>query len=301
MSAFDELQRMSFSGIPFPIKTCRSSCAIRDHVHEYPHVPGGAPEKLGRKLYEFHVEAIFDQRLLNPLWKQLWPTDLANLRALWEDEVTADLHVPSIGTIKAYCTNWEQTMDARIRSGESVSLTFREDQSSGFLVLESVSVTSVANAVSAFDAAVAQVDLSEESAGFFDAISNAANSILAVKDQVDVFGSLVESKLLAAAQLLRAADQQVKELNDPDYYPLLEALQDLHLAMVELNEDLAATGARLQTFVTPVTMTVGDLATRLLGSADLGGDILQLNGFDNPFAVPPGTQVRYYAAVDRAA
>jgi hypothetical protein len=63
-SPFDQLQAASFAGYIFPWSRIRVSCSLRDHVHIYPHAPGGQPEKLGRNLYEFHFTCPFHQNLI---------------------------------------------------------------------------------------------------------------------------------------------------------------------------------------------------------------------------------------------
>lgn len=294
MAAFDDLKHMSFAGIPFPVKSVRISGGIRDHVHEYPHSPGGAPEKLGRKLYEISAEAVFLQGLINPLWGSLWPQNLSTLRKLWEDQATRDLHIPTIGTIQAYAFNWEQVMDARIRSGEMVSLRFREDQTAAFLTQSLIQTTARSFVDRAADFQIAADEL-DPKPSIFDAIQDAANSVLAFKDQADLYGNLVEAKLLGLTALLQAADRQVLELNDPVNHRLLDAMLGLWEAAVKLQQDLEETGAKLQEFVVPIQMSTSQAAASIFNDASRGGDILSLNALTDPFAIPAGTVLKYYA------
>lgn len=299
MSALDTFKRASFASIAFPYKSCRVQGALRDKVHEYPHVPGGAPEKLGRKLYEIHFSCIFDERLIPAHWADLWPHNLATLRTLWENGETADLVLPSIGTVKAYCRNWTQTLDAKIRSGEAVELEFVEDQESGFAnILPPPGGNGLGSAITEFLSTYAarRNALTEESQGLLDGVQDAANSVLSIKDQVSLYGSRVEAQVRSTAALFAAADKQVRELNDPTFYDLLDSFQGLWAAIVALDQDLVGNGGTLQRYVVPMTMPVAEIARALFGDSTRTADLLQLNGFPDPFAVPAGYGVNYYPA-----
>ena len=66
---FDLLKAMSFNGVAFPYKSYRVKGAFRKHIHEFPHIAGGAPEKLGRSLYEVSVSVDFTAGLFAKLGK----------------------------------------------------------------------------------------------------------------------------------------------------------------------------------------------------------------------------------------
>ena len=295
MAAFDDLKRMSFAAIAFPVKSVRIAGGIRDHVHEYPHSPGGAPEKLGRKLYEISVQAMFLQNLVDPAWANLWPVGLAKLRRLWEDQVTADLHIPTIGTIKAYAVDWTQDMDARIRSGEMVDLKFREDQSSAFLIeqLIKVSPSSLVDKLALF---TTEAETMDPYPSIFDGIEDTANAILSFGDQFELAGNLIEAKILGLVHLLRAADAQVRSLNDPVNHRILDALHELWLAAVTLHEDVQKRGAQIRSYTTPFRTTVADVTRAIFGDGSKASEILQLNAIEDPFDIPAGQVLRYYEA-----
>ena len=88
MPLFDNLERASFAGYAFPVSDVEVTGGLRDHVHEYPHSPGGAPEKLGRKLYEFS----FTSPMLAgfPRYPKLWPETAASLRIVFEGGAVLD-------------------------------------------------------------------------------------------------------------------------------------------------------------------------------------------------------------------
>ena len=132
MSVFDSYPQASFSGITFPVESSRIKGGIRDHIHEYPHSPGGSPEKLGRMLYEFTVQVHFDARFTN--YPGLYPQSLNQLTTLFEAQTTADFRLPQMpASVSCYCRAWTREMTNRIRSGERVELVFMEDQSTLYL------------------------------------------------------------------------------------------------------------------------------------------------------------------------
>lgn len=298
MAVFDQLQPASFGGLKFPVREVRISGSLRDHVHEFPHAPGGAPEKLGRGLYRISMTAAFlgKDATLAPAyrkWNPLWPNTLRALREYYENGDTQDLHIPTIGTIQAYIKDWGQTMTNSNRSGEVGDFLFVEDQESAFLVnnLLEVRATSLADKADAWNVQIKGVD---DSTGLFDAITEAANSVLAIKDQIDLYGALVESKILGLTGLLREADEQVRSLNDPTNYQVLDALHELWDSALKLHKDLQERGAQLRNYVTPMLMPLSKAAAAIYGDSARTSELLQLNALEDPFAVPPGTTLRYY-------
>lgn len=293
MAAFDQLQRASFSGFEFPVKSVRVMGGLRDHVHEYPHVAGGASEKLGRKLYDVTMQCAFLQGLVDARWANLWPDRLGRLRRLWEAGETAALHIPTIGTIQAYAVDWTQEMDARIRSGEMVEVKYREDESAAFLVNALVQVSPSAVAASAQKLELETRELSPVPS-IFTGIQDAANAIFAFGDQFELAGNLVEAKILGLVALLREADEQLDILDEPVNHRILDALHELWLSAVQLQEDLQNKSAKLERYTLPATMAISDVARQLYGDTSRGGDILQLNAIEDPFAIPAGTVLRFY-------
>jgi prophage DNA circulation protein len=298
---------MSFAGIQFPFKSYRVKGAIRKHVHEYPHSPGGALEKLGRSLYEIVVSVDFVAGYSHPKYRQMI-TDLGVLRGLFEDQVTEKLHIPHIGTIEACAEEWTEDVVNTNRNTVKGELKFVEDQSSAFLVLESIQVSGNAlaekydNFVIARDKAKSPLEMAKIGApampgqSIFSKIDNAALAVLSIKDQADLYGSLVVSKIDGFAGLLREADAQVKSLNEPPYYELREALHELWATTLQIGRDIQNRDEFLKEYTVPVTMSVGQIASAIYGDAEQGVQIMQLNVLKNPLAVPAGTTIRYYEA-----
>lgn len=289
MSEFDKLKPMSFAGIKFPYKEYSVKGAYRKHVHEYPHVAGGAPEKLGRSLYEVTVSVDFRAGLTSKKYPQLI-TDLGVLRALWEDGTTAELHIPHIGTVKMFADDWTERVKNTDRSNVTGEIKFLEDQESAFLVLETIQIRTADFNDAAF--ALQGMPKSEES--LWSKINNAITSVLAIRDQAQLYGSLFAAKIDGLTSLLRQADETLDELNDPANSELLDALHRLWDATLSLKNDLQEQDDYLREFTVPVAMTVGQAAAAIYGDSSRGGELMQLNILADPLNLPPGTVLRYY-------
>ena len=299
--AFDKLQPFSFAGHKFPYKSYSIRGGIRDHVHEYPHSPGGAPEKLGRKLYEIQVNGIFlEEKAMQASQRarygaQLFLAQVNGLRALFEDQVTDSLVIPHVGSIKAYAIGWEEKADTRNRSGIEVDMTFREDQEGAFVfeVLQ-LGPTTLPERVDTLDDVRARLYAGRQEPSLFAQINTVANSLLAIKDQNDLYGSLIASKIYSLSALLGRVDTEVDDMNDPDNLELLEAVHALWDAVNQLGNDMQSKSVDLRNFTVPLLMSVTDVSNAIYGNASKATDIMQLNALENPMAIPAGTSVRYY-------
>src|SRR5580704_4166110 len=118
MSAHDDMPRTQFGSVLFPGRVNRLRVGGRYFEHEYPHVQKGAPEKLGAKLRHVVIEGVFDARMKN--YPGIYPAGMLRMLAWAEDQSTQTLTHRSVGTMAAFIVNYDQTLDARIRSGEKV-------------------------------------------------------------------------------------------------------------------------------------------------------------------------------------
>ncbi len=293
-TVFDKLLRASFDGIEFPWTEVDVSGAIREHEHEYPHAPGAALEKLGRKLYEVRFKCSFHETFRK--YPKLWSQSLPRLVKLFESEETKDLVIPNVGTIRACCVKWSRSLVAPKRSGETVDLTFREDQEQAFLVnkLLTVSTQSLSSTAQKFAIEAAKIKPKES---LFDSIQASVNSVLAIVDTAQSYGNLIESKLLAVAGMCDDADRRLKVLNDPLNHELLDALLTLWDSILGLQTDLAKTGGVMLTYTLQRGMSLIELSKALYdGDGSRAVELLQLNAIVDPFDLPQSTQIRYYAA-----
>lgn len=294
MPAFSKLQRAGFAGIQFPISSLEVRGGLRDHVHEYPHAPGGAPEKLGRKLYSIRMVGNFQATFRS--YPNLWPLSLSKLRALFELQVTDDLVIPTIGTIKAYCHDWSQVATSAILSGEVATFEFYEDQSSLFLVdrLITTQAANLQTQLARMDAAAVLADFSKSPrTGLFDAISNAVNGVLAFKDTNDALGDLLVAKVLATADLCAQADR-LPMMNDPRNSKLADALHDLWDTLQSQAQNIINKQSPVRIYTVPSTMAVSDVSRAIYGDTTHAVELMQLNALEDALAIPAGTKVRYY-------
>jgi hypothetical protein len=305
MSAFDNFPSASFDGIFFPWEERTIRGAVREHQHKYPHTAGAALETLGRELYVISFRCNFSDTF--KLYPNLYPISLESLRNRFEKEIRADLDVPGLGTITAVCTEWQQTASPKeSRSGEKVNLTFLEDIQDAFLInnLIGISTQSLAASQKEWKLNVNKIraDFAAQKAlPFFDAITDAVNSVLAIVDTAQAYGNLLEAKILAAAQLIYQADRRVRYLNDPTNAEILQAMLQLWDASRALHEDLLKTGGGLVEFLVSRTMSVIELSKALYnGDGTRAVELMQLNALPDPYMVPPGFRLRYYQELKAA-
>ena len=296
MPAFDSLQRARFEDVVFPVTDITVSGGLRDHVHEYPHSPGGAPEKLGRKLYTFKLTCPFLQGFSG--YPNLWPEGLDQLRQICEEERTEDLTIPTLGTIKAYATSWTEKAVSGNRSGVMVDLEFREDQSSAYLLTQMIDIdqSNVAGALTALNTELAKTNLGD----FFSSIKDAANSLLAVKDQAELYANVIEAKAAGLSQLCQQADELLHPLDNPVNFRVLSALHDLWRSSNKLNADALKLAIPTTPFVTASLMSVADISTAIYGDTSHAVDLMRGNTLADPLSVPPGTLIKYYPVTKAA-
>lgn len=297
---FDGLQPMSFAGTKFPYKTYRVQGGIRKHEFNYPHNAGGVTEKLGRKLYVVHVSANFTAGLLRS-YPTLWE-DLKTLRRHFANQDTETFNIPHIGEMSMFADDWAESVNGKDRSTIDVEMTFTEELPDDFTINKVATTNSgeaMSDALTRFQdqSFAVNAELSPNTQNIFSAINDICSSILGIKDQLDLYGSLIVSKIEGATQIIRDADQQVQELNNPDFWPLLDALQDLWLANVQLQQDIQQSGVQLKVFTTPLRMTVAQVSSAIFGDNSHAVDIMTLNPIDDPFSIPAGFQLQYYASL----
>ncbi len=295
---FDGLKPFAFGGIEFPYKSYRIQGGIRKHEFNYPHEDGGDTEKLGRKLYEIHVSSNFTAGLVKK-YPNLW-SDLKRLRAIFALQNTDTINIPHIGEMKSFADTWTESVNSRDRSTIDVEMTFTEDISQDFSARNIASVSSGASMQDKLDTFNAealrqQLLLEPNTLNIFSAINNVCSSVLSIKDQIDLYGSLIVSKIDSAVAIIRDADQQVVELNNPDFWPLIDSLHDLWDSSLQLQKDVLTESAPLKTFTVPIRMTVAQASSAIFGNSSLAVDLMTLNPIEDPLSIPAGFQLSYYA------
>lgn len=296
MPEFDSLRRASFDGIEFPVKRVSIKGRYRHHEHEYLRVPGAVIEKLERSVYNIEMEAAIDVNIRG--YGTLWPDGINALQKKYESGTTGPLVIPTIGTIPAFQPEWDRTADmARLRSGELLKLSFKEDQTERFVQLALVktqqqSVQTSTDALTAKRLLLGVVPPGD--ANLFDQIVGAANSVLAIKDQADLYGGLLAAKLARLTNLMNQADKQLESLKHPENSDVLDAFLELWNAGVNMATNLAESPRGPKLWTVPRLMSVGDIASAIYGSTERANEIMLNNRLSDPFQVTAGTKIIYF-------
>jgi len=311
---FDQFQPFSFAKIPFPYETYSVTGGIRKHKHEYPHSDGGAVEKLGRELYEIHVSVNFTAGLVKQPYEELL-NSLAALRSTFEEQTTDALVIPHIGSIRACADKWTETARNTNRSTIKADLTFYEDLNSALQLLDTVTISSASLPDLANKFRILAEPLSPQptrtsftlapqgpnTLNIFEAIDALSVSISGIKDQQELYGSLVASKIDGIIALFQQADRSEPSLNDPQNYLVLDAMHALWQAMLNLRSDLQNTGFRAQLYGTPCVMSISQVSFAIYGNTLATSQLLQLNDLSDPLAIPAGTTIVFYPALQALA
>lgn len=293
------LLKCSFAGIRFPIHSVRVTGGGRSHVHEYPHSPGGAPEKLGRKLYEFEVVPCFEADLIPTEYAGLWPNKLNSLQNIFDKQSTEDLILPTIGKVRAFAETWSREYNpSRSMSGEAVSWKFLEDSEESRLI--TTAIVSARSLPAKLDAFVLAGN-GFKKPSLWDQIVAAVEKVLAYRDQFELYSNLIEASLLSILGMLREIDQAYDELKDPRNLAAAIALRELWTECRLFYADQKQLGLVTKHKRTKKLMDIGELSIWLYGESSKASELLSLNSFEDPFAIPAGFNVRYYQLTETLA
>lgn len=292
-----DLQKCSFNGEFFPATSIEVVGGIRDHIHEYPHADGGAPEKMGRKLYGIRIHGDFQSTFR--AYPKLWPDGLRKIRRYCERQLTADLVVPTLGTIKAYARTWTQTLNPKASmSGESVAFEFVEDDVDGAIakVTAFLKTRPLDALAKTFDSTKVLTDFaSEKDISIFDAITNGINAILAIGDQGGVVVGLVTAKILVVMDLCAQFSNTFTAKNCKNA-PMAQAFHDMWDTIGQSSFNLLKKTATPKVFYTSSRMSMSMVSMAIYGDATHLSELLQLNIVEDPYAIPAGTKITYYAS-----
>ncbi len=315
LDLFAQLPPASFDYIPFPVTKVTVKGGLRHKVHEYPKSPGGAPEKLGRKLYQISMHAIFDEALLAP-WNQgaehLWPGQLADLFDRFDEGLTSQLVIPTVGKIQACCVNWSKEMEVKARrSGETVELEFLEDESSAYLIQNLIQVRVgdlsakglILTQTAALSPFVQTVLVPASVTTIFDQIAAAIGVVQGLLSAADTVSGVLLLAVNSVLNLFSVLDDPLGAIfDDAANADLLEATLEAWAAAQRLQQDILQREAvPLIPYITPRTMSVGEVANDLYGDPERAAEIMQLNALADPLAIPSSTELVVYSPVDVAA
>lgn len=292
-------QLFSFDFIPFLVERYTVRGGARVHTHEYRHTPGGQIEKLGRKLYIVEADVVFSTDARN--YPSAWPGDLSDLRDRFDQLVTSDLVIPTIGTIQAMCLDWPIDTDFKRRDGERGRFVFQEDLNTA-LIANNVVQVNYATLDAKFDDLVDESEVVDFDISVFEAIARAVDSISGLANDIEGGFGIVEQldSLVTSCQTL---DATVDGFNDPTNWAVAKALRSLAVTAITLRKDVDRRSRPMFVYEVPRLMTIADVSVVIYGVTTRAAELLRMNEIDDPFRLPPGTGIRAYVpeAIKRAA
>lgn len=292
------LHRTKFGDIVFPGEMHRLLLVGRHFIHEYPHSPGGAVEKLGRAVIRCTVDALFHATF--PSYPGLYPGAMNKLLSYAELQATLPFTHPSAGTFPAFIVRWEQEKRGKVLSGEKVQIEFLEDQAQSF-ALSDVAVTSNDTAIGASAAQLkqqlasvqAQLQLTPTDLTLFDAVDQSVTAVLGYRDTVTLYGNRYATQVAHTFSLLAQLDRATS-LQDARAWPVVSVIRQLQAQCIGIQKDLQAKRQTLQIYTVPSTQSLAQISGTLYGDASHQSDLLALNNTPDPFQVQAGTQLVYY-------
>jgi hypothetical protein len=266
---------------------------MRRHEHIYPHTAGAAAEKMGRGLYQVHVNGRFDNGLSREKNYENHLQQMGVFRAMVEEETTDDLIIPWIGTVQAQCSEFEISEKNTNRSGLGFTASFVEDMNFEFPIQTFIKVDVLRLEESAKNFS----RVPTYKADIFSKIASAVGFVLGIKDKFELYSALVQSKLDYLEGLFREADAIATELKDPANLTGLAAFMALWESVRNFGNDIAEKGMTFSWYTVPVEMTIQQLAVAIYRDMSKAGDLLGLNVIEDSLAIPAGKRIRYYSLI----
>jgi hypothetical protein len=290
------LKRLAINRVTLPYRRISVRGGIRHHVHEYPKVPGGLVEKLGRKLYTIRIDLAIDEEIARSGYYQ-GRNLITNLKVLMHDvfegQVTTPVYLPNIGEIRAVATEWERDLDVKLLSGEASSVTMLEDNDSASLVENTLKVAPPAAITQYLGDVVALSPTPKPN--LLEQLHEAVNNLLAYRDQTQMWAGFLAAKIEGLQYLFEEIDSSLDDLKNPESWELLEALRNLWGAVKDLGEEVGVLN-QFSTYTTPRIMSASEISLAIFNDTAHAIDVMKLNAITDPYAVEAGTSIRYFTA-----
>ncbi len=293
---FDTWKRASYGGIEFPFTDFTITADLRHHVHEYLKRPGAEVETLGRRAYVFDVRMKFVDVFEG--FADLYPSRLSALMSLYESEKAYDLWVPPMErSFKCKMTRCVRSVSAAMRSGEDVTFSFIEDSTERYTTLNLIGVSRAAITPKAATL-TAEVTALEDTPAI-DALTKLIEKIDEYLTAIDLVSAEIDYQTARIDGVVSAcgALANVPVMQTAFAAPALVALTDLWaLAIAQQQAEASTTTPMLVTTTELAVMSVIDLSMAFYGSPGRSAQLMRINTFDNPLAIPRGTTVHYLAS-----
>lgn len=293
----DILQEGSYDGVRFDFVSAKDEIANDIDKQELPNKDGARLIGRGRKARRFDVMAIFIEGD--------YPEQLDKLIAAVDNggKVKKFVH-PIFGEFNAACERGSISHDAD-DAGDSatMSLTFIEDNDSERPTAVRNTTPALANNVRSVGDSVLvalstfQATLEVENTEIGLAVTGAVNTASSVADSLEATGdTLPVLDIQATANgALAACDEALVLLADFDSiegYELSSGVQEMASGVRDLAQELIDQRPPLSVYSVPAATNLLALAHALGADAE---ELLTLNSFPDPSAIPAGFEVRAYA------
>lgn len=221
-------------------------------VHEYPDRDSGFVEATGRKVATYSFSLLFDNGNSLAIEEQ-YPKAWREFVGAMADRSRGTLGHPELGPVKAKPKSVNTSWDPSRRSGVVVEATFIEtsDQEDELSALLAQSASYSATFEAGFlDGAIPDVTPAPDvpstlTPSLLQSLKQVTGAIAQAKASVGNVAALVESYANAIDDLA----EQINDLNNPAYAPILESLRRLFSAVIDL-------GQAVKQVARPVTLVV---------------------------------------------
>jgi hypothetical protein len=320
-TALSNLAPASFGGQKFEFTSMHIRGGQRYHLLEYRKRNGGRVDRQGRRPYAITFDAWWHENISLPDEGAGFPMGFDRMLRRLEKGETDDLYVPSLGVIRAFCHNWDATMNVRVRSGMTTQLEFIEDSEEQTLEeLAAIGTTKLDAKATTFEQEVAALRLQlaaqraqeavpgslpefpplpideVETLDLVDSVVQMARDIESIRDQADLYGSLMSAKVESLIAAM-ARIERTMAFQQPENWSAIKAGREMWSSAVELSKDLRGTRLPLRVFEVPRVMSIQEISLAIFGDTSHGFELLMNQSFtiDDPMVIQPGTQMQYFA------
>lgn len=306
MSVMDQFPRLHFDGVQIAYSKIGTKGGLRVATHEYPHVKGGGQEALGRRLYTWSVDAIFDEQLLR--YGDTYPNQLQQLLDKFETQKVGQLSLPHRVPFFARCVTWDSELNVRIRSGERVHLEFLEYMKDDLdvtlpnfktAIVSLMTLVKIEAAPVVAEALVSPVKLDQthalELSDILGKLNDAVNLMALPQNLVGLAGGILELYVTSVINLGKRA-YDIALVQAPSGFGVAEALRKVILAANEAATDIASKQRKIRPWTVKATQGIQELSLDIYGTAKYVEELLNVNSLEDNSRILAGTKVYYYEA-----
>jgi hypothetical protein len=299
---FAALLELSYKEVSFPYVSIRSELRHDLAIHKFVDRDGAYIEGTGRSPLEFTARIPMLNGLdagINEHWQRpLYPFVRDNLLRVAVDKSSGTLQHPELGPITCKLERMSWVLEAGVRSGVWVDVTWLETDDTGIDLQQALSNPSpLANCQAAANDLTFQIASIDPNLipqpyvptiGFDDMM----NAIRGVTDTPTIlqkqYAGRVDNFIYECNALEASLNSAASALN----WPMIQSAERAKQAAYQLKSTLLAKGKAVGLFTVQKTSTLAQVAAQIPAPI---GDLIQLNtAFMNHPLVPASSQIRYY-------